>query len=78
MNSYNLFDEKDNVMHWSIIIIGLSVMASTILFIMGLVVAYTYWQKRRRQCEQARFMKLFEDTDEIEDELGIGHLSDSI
>ncbi|PWA64439.1 hypothetical protein CTI12_AA342260 [Artemisia annua] len=78
INSDTSLDEKDNGMHWSVIIIGLSVVASTVLFIVGLVVAYKYWQKRKRQHEQARFMKLFEDTDDIEDELGIGPLSDSI
>lgn len=71
--------EKENRMHWSIIlIIAISVVASTVLFITGLIVAYKYWQKRKRQREQARFLKLFEDTDDIEDELGIGPLSDSI
>ncbi|KAJ0690980.1 hypothetical protein HanOQP8_Chr11g0423971 [Helianthus annuus] len=66
-------------MHWSmIIIIGLSVVSSTVLLIMGLLLAYKIWQKRKRQQDQARFMKLFEDTDEIEDELGIGPLSDSV
>ncbi|KAJ0687177.1 hypothetical protein HanLR1_Chr11g0423171 [Helianthus annuus] len=66
-------------MHWSmIIIIGLGVVSSTVLLIMGLLLAYKIWQKRKRQQDQARFMKLFEDTDEIEDELGIGPLSDSV
>ncbi|KAJ0503215.1 hypothetical protein HanHA300_Chr11g0421771 [Helianthus annuus] len=66
-------------MHWSmIIIIGLGVVSSTVLLITGLLLAYKIWQKRKRQQDQARFMKLFEDTDEIEDELGIGPLSDSV
>nr|XP_043610856.1 uncharacterized protein LOC122582516 [Erigeron canadensis] len=71
-------DNNGDGMQWSIIIIGISVVISTILFIMGLFVAYKYWQKRKRQQDQARFLKLFEDTDDIEDELGIGPLSDSI
>ncbi|XP_022000123.1 uncharacterized protein LOC110897699 [Helianthus annuus] len=71
--------EKGNGMHWSVkLIIAISVVASTVLLIIGLIVAYKYWLKRKRQHEQARFLKLFEDTDEIEDELGIGPLSDSI
>ncbi|KAJ0877043.1 hypothetical protein HanPSC8_Chr11g0495571 [Helianthus annuus] len=71
--------EKENGMHWSmIIIIGLGVVSSTVLLITGLLLAYKIWQKRKRQQDQARFMKLFEDTDEIEDELGIGPLSDSV
>ncbi|KVI00012.1 hypothetical protein Ccrd_021759 [Cynara cardunculus var. scolymus] len=45
--------------------------AASAIFVAGLVVAYKYWQKRKRQQEQARFLKLFEDTDDVEDELGI-------
>ncbi|XP_019705983.1 uncharacterized protein [Elaeis guineensis] len=37
----------------------------------GTVGAYKYWQKRKREQDQARFLKLFEDGDDIEDELGI-------
>ncbi|KAI7733683.1 hypothetical protein M8C21_018661 [Ambrosia artemisiifolia] len=71
--------DKGNGMHWSMkLIIAISVVASTILLIIGFIVAYKYWLKRKRQHEQARFLKLFEDTDDIEDELGIGPLSDSI
>ncbi|KAI3738381.1 hypothetical protein L2E82_28410 [Cichorium intybus] len=70
-------DKKGHGMQWYIMIILVSVVAS-ILIIMGLFVAYKYWLKRKRQQEQARFLKLFEDTDDIEDDLGIGPLSDSI
>ncbi|XP_024982990.1 uncharacterized protein LOC112519220 [Cynara cardunculus var. scolymus] len=62
--------EEGHGMQWTIIIIVISVAASAI-FVAGLVVAYKYWQKRKRQQEQARFLKLFEDTDDVEDELGI-------
>ncbi|CAH8313765.1 unnamed protein product [Eruca vesicaria subsp. sativa] len=37
----------------------------------GLAVGYKFWRKKKRQQEQARFLKLFEDGDEIEDELGL-------
>lgn len=57
-------------MHVAVIIL-LSVLASTIL-ILGIVGGYKYWQKRKRQQDQARFLKLFEDGDDIEDELGLG------
>ncbi|KAL8259696.1 hypothetical protein R6Q59_027649 [Mikania micrantha] len=71
--------ENEIGMQWStIIIIGISSVTSVVLFIMGLLIAYKIWQKRKRRAEQARFMKLFEDTDDIEDELGIGPLSDSV
>ncbi|KAL8204894.1 hypothetical protein R6Q57_010517 [Mikania cordata] len=70
---------KENAMHWSVkLIIGISIVVSTVLLIMGSVVASKYWLKKKRQQEQARFLKLFEDTDDIEDDLGIGPLSDSI
>ncbi|XP_042404220.1 uncharacterized protein LOC121994101 isoform X1 [Zingiber officinale] len=36
------------------------------------VSAYKYWQRRKRERDQARFLKLFEDGDDIEDELGLG------
>ncbi|XP_055812348.1 uncharacterized protein LOC129882185 isoform X3 [Solanum dulcamara] len=43
--------------------------------VLGAVTAYQYWQKRKKQQDQARFLKLFEESDDIEDELGIGPLS---
>uniref|UniRef100_A0A5B6Z4L5 DUF7953 domain-containing protein n=1 Tax=Davidia involucrata TaxID=16924 RepID=A0A5B6Z4L5_DAVIN len=58
-----------------VIIISASI---TTVFILGMVAAYKYWQKRKRQQDQARFLKLFEDGDDDEDELGIGPLSSVI
>lgn len=47
--------------------------------IAALVAGYKFWQKRRQQQEQARFLRLFEeDDDDLDDELGIGPLSNSI
>ncbi|XP_050382687.1 uncharacterized protein LOC126799515 [Argentina anserina] len=40
----------------------------------GVVAGYKHWQKKKRQQEQARFLKLFEDGDDIEDELGLDHV----
>ncbi|PIN08038.1 hypothetical protein CDL12_19383 [Handroanthus impetiginosus] len=71
-------NKKNNInwMQWGLIAaISASV---TVLFIVGLVTAYKYWQKRKRQQQQARFLKLFEEGDDIEDELGIGPLSHGI
>ncbi|CAI9268115.1 unnamed protein product [Lactuca saligna] len=62
---------------WYIVIIVASIVGS-ILLMMGVFVAYKYWLKRKRQQEQARFLKLFEEEDDIEDDLGLGPLSDSI
>jgi len=39
--------------------------------IIGFVGGYKYYQKRKRQQEQARFLKLFEEHDDMEDELGL-------
>ncbi|KAI3447642.1 hypothetical protein Pfo_004307 [Paulownia fortunei] len=62
-----------NGMHWTIIVVITALVSA--VFIAGLVTAYKYWQKRKRQHQQARFLKLFEEADDIEDELGIGPLS---
>ncbi|XP_023739495.1 uncharacterized protein LOC111887552 isoform X2 [Lactuca sativa] len=62
---------------WYIVIIVVSIVGS-ILLMMGVFVAYKYWLKRKRQQDQARFLKLFEEEDDIEDDLGLGPLSDSI
>ena len=56
-------------MHAAAIIL-ISVIVSTVLII-GMVIGYKYWQKKRREQDQARFLKLFEDGDDIEDELGL-------
>ncbi|KAH0470947.1 hypothetical protein IEQ34_000670 [Dendrobium chrysotoxum] len=37
----------------------------------GIVAAYKYLQKRKREQDQARFLKLFEEGDDIEDELSL-------
>lgn len=50
----------------------------SVLFILGLAAGFKYWQKRRREKDQARFLKLFEDGDDIEDELGTGPLGGSV
>ncbi|XWS55744.1 hypothetical protein CRYUN_Cryun09bG0026800 [Craigia yunnanensis] len=42
--------------------------------VIALVVAYKYWQKKKRQQDQARFLKLFEEGDENEDELGLSNV----
>ncbi|XP_062210810.1 uncharacterized protein LOC133912216 [Phragmites australis] len=55
-----------------VVIIVVSVLASVILII-ALFVGYKYWQKKRRERDQARFLKLFEEVDDIEDELGLGN-----
>lgn len=75
-NSSSSAKQNSDRMHWALIIV-ISCAVSA-LFIGGLVAACKYWQKRKRQQQQARFLKLFEDADDIEDELGIGPLSHTI
>ncbi|KAL5218577.1 hypothetical protein ABZP36_019261 [Zizania latifolia] len=54
------------------VIIVVCVLASVIVSI-ALFGAYKYWQKKKRERDQARFLKLFEDGDDVEDELGLGN-----
>lgn len=64
---------KGKGMHWVLVLL-ICVVVSTFV-VLGAVTAYKYWQKRKKQQDQARFLKLFEDGDDIEDDLGIGPLS---
>ncbi|XVE76285.1 hypothetical protein DITRI_Ditri12bG0159800 [Diplodiscus trichospermus] len=59
-----------NGMHVAVVIL-ISVLVSAVTII-ALVGAYKFWQKKKRQQDQARFLKLFEEGDDIEDELGLG------
>ncbi|XP_057971971.1 uncharacterized protein LOC131160367 [Malania oleifera] len=56
-----------------LIVVMISALVSMVS-ILGAVAAFKYWQKRKREQEQARFLKLFDDGDDIEDELGLGHV----
>ncbi|KAK6942882.1 hypothetical protein RJ641_028259, partial [Dillenia turbinata] len=62
--------DKGKGMH-IVIVIVISALVSTV-FVVGLIAGYKYWLKKKREHEQARFLKLFEDGDDIEDELGLG------
>ncbi|XWS55743.1 hypothetical protein CRYUN_Cryun09bG0026800 [Craigia yunnanensis] len=64
--------DDGNGMHVAVVIL-ISVLISTVTVI-ALVVAYKYWQKKKRQQDQARFLKLFEEGDENEDELGLSNV----
>nr|CAD1828762.1 unnamed protein product [Ananas comosus var. bracteatus] len=55
------------------LVILISVLAS-VATIIGAMAVYRYLQKRKRERDQARFLKLFEESDGIEDELGLGHV----
>ncbi|KAL5986073.1 hypothetical protein ACLOJK_028063 [Asimina triloba] len=60
----------DKQMHliW-VIVISVSV---SIVSLVAAVAAYKYWLRKKREKDQARFLKLFEEGDDIEDELGLG------
>ncbi|WJX79205.1 hypothetical protein P8452_62347 [Trifolium repens] len=63
-------NHKEKGMHTGVIIL-LTVLVSTVV-IVAAIGAYKYWQKRKREQDQARFLKLFEEGDDLEDELGLG------
>lgn len=42
------------------------------------VTAYKYWQKRKREQDQARFLKLFDEGDDIEDELSLWFITTTL
>lgn len=63
-------NHKEKGMHTGVIIL-LTILVSTVV-VVGAVGGYKYWQKRKREQDQARFLKLFEEGDDLEDELGLG------
>lgn len=56
------------------LVVGITALVSVVL-VLGAVASYKFWQRRKRLQEQARFLRLFEEDDEIADELGIGPLT---
>ncbi|KAF5203280.1 valine-tRNA ligase [Thalictrum thalictroides] len=62
-------EKKNNV---TVVIIISSIFSVVCIF--GAVVGYKYWKRRKREQDQARFLKLFEDGDDIEDEFGLDHM----
>ncbi|CAL0310439.1 unnamed protein product [Lupinus luteus] len=54
------------------VLIAVAVLLSVLVSAIVIVGAFKYWQKKKREQDQARFLKLFEDEDDIEDELGLG------
>ncbi|XP_078446948.1 valine-tRNA ligase [Wolffia australiana] len=56
-----------------VFIIIISVLVSMAVVAVS-VIGYRWWLHRKRQQEQTRFLKLFAEVDDIEDELGLGTL----
>ncbi|XP_034220384.1 uncharacterized protein LOC117631377 [Prunus dulcis] len=65
-------EEKKN--GWHIVLVILIVVIVLVVCIVGGVVAHKFWQKKKREQDQARFLKLFDDGDDIEEELGLDHV----
>lgn len=68
--------ESSKMLPWPLIVVISC--ASLALFTGGLIAGCKWWQRRKRLQQQAQFLKLFEDADDIEDELGIGPLSHTV
>ncbi|KAG2287024.1 hypothetical protein Bca4012_031787 [Brassica carinata] len=60
-------EEETRGMHHAIVVLIVVLVLGVVA--VGLVVGSTYWRKKKRQQEQTQF--LFEDGDEMEDELGL-------
>ncbi|MCL7042524.1 hypothetical protein MKW94_007522 [Papaver nudicaule] len=56
----------------SVILVIVTTVLVSAASIFGAVIGYIYWQKKKREQDQARYLKLFEDDDELEEELGLG------
>ncbi|OVA18226.1 hypothetical protein BVC80_1835g658 [Macleaya cordata] len=54
-----------------VLVISITVVVS-VGCIVGAIAACRYWQRKKREQDRARFLKLFDDVDDIEDELGLG------
>ncbi|KAH7677961.1 Concanavalin A-like lectin/glucanase domain-containing protein [Dioscorea alata] len=55
----------------SVALVVVICLLTSILMIAVTTIIYKYWQKRKREQDQARFVKLFEEGNDIEDELGL-------
>ena len=59
--------EEETRMHHAMVVLIVVLVLGVVA--VGLVLGSTYWRKKKRQPEQTQF--LFEDGDEMEDELGL-------
>ncbi|CAH9113802.1 unnamed protein product [Cuscuta epithymum] len=70
---YHPSPSNEKEMHWALVVVIAALVS--VVFVLSAVTLYKFWQRRKRQQEQARFLRLFEGDDDIEDELGISPLS---
>lgn len=72
MYSCSVVDEHDDGKGMHIGVVVLLCTLVSIILILGVVGAYKFWEKKIREQDQARLLKLFEDDDDAGDELGLG------
>ncbi|URE02004.1 hypothetical protein MUK42_19354 [Musa troglodytarum] len=56
----------------TVLLVVVSIFAAAVMAA-GVAAVYKYWRKRKREQDQARFLKLFEEGDDLEDELALGN-----
>lgn len=59
--------------HVHIILVVIICTLVSVAVIAAFVVAYRYWQKWKREKDQARFLKIFDENDEAEDEIQLSN-----
>ncbi|XP_051130182.1 uncharacterized protein LOC127250800 [Andrographis paniculata] len=69
-------NNSSQTMHWALILLISALVLSVLVG--ATVVAYKYWKRRKQEQEHARFLRMFDEDDDIEDELGIGPLSHTV
>ncbi|XP_072960548.1 uncharacterized protein [Typha angustifolia] len=68
----SISDTKNDGKKSNVVLLIIICLLASVLTALGGVAVYRYWQKRKREQDQMRFLKLFEEGDDIEDELGLG------
>ena len=56
----------------TVLLVVVSIFAAAVMAA-GVAAVYRYSRKRKREQDQARFLKLFEEGDDLEDELALGN-----
>ncbi|MED6182894.1 hypothetical protein PIB30_033020 [Stylosanthes scabra] len=74
MNDENVGKEKPAGQRTNVAVVVLVCILGSAVVIVGAVGAFKFWQKKKREQDQARFLKLFEGGDDIEDELHLDHI----
>lgn len=70
-NETSIPNKKKEEKSTNVLLVILISMLTFVIAAGGGYVIYQYWQKRKRERDHARFLKLFDEGDDIEDELGL-------